>query len=396
MIMMKSNFDSIINRTNTNSLKYDFTSERERPDDILPLWVADMDFIVAPEIQQRLYDVVNYGIYGYSDSKDGYYQAIYSWYRSKFNYEIKKEWIVKTPGVVFALAQAVRAFTKLGDGVIIQTPVYYPFKEVIIDNGRRVITNSLVLKNAHYEIDFDDFEEKIKKEKVKLFILCSPHNPVGRVWKKDELLKLGQICLKNDVKIISDEIHSDFIYPGHQHHVFASLKTELQNITITCTAPTKTFNLAGLQISNIFIADEKLRLQFKKAIASTGYSQCNLFGLAACPTAYESCSSWLEDLKQYLFENTRFVDEYLKEHIPLIKLIIPEGTYLLWLDFRRLQISDKELNDLLIEHARLWLDSGTMFGKEGKGFQRINIACPRAYLRQALNQLKNALEEIEY
>ena len=240
------------------------------------------------------------------------------------------------------------------------------------------------------------FEEKIKKEKVKLFILCSPHNPVGRVWKKDELLKLGQICLKNDVKIISDEIHSDFIYPGHQHHVFASLKTELQNITITCTAPTKTFNLAGLQISNIFIADEKLRLQFKKAIASTGYSQCNLFGLAACQTAYESCSSWLEDLKQYLFENTRFVDEYLKEHIPLIKLIIPEGTYLLWLDFRRLQISDKELNDLLIEHARLWLDSGTMFGKEGKGFQRINIACPRAYLRQALNQLKNALEEIEY
>lgn len=396
MIMIKSNFDSIINRTDTNSLKYDFTSERERPDDILPLWVADMDFIVAPEIQQRLYDVVNYGIYGYSDSKDGYYQAIYSWYRSKFNYEIKKEWIVKTPGVVFALAQAVRAFTKLGDGVIIQTPVYYPFKEVIIDNGRRVITNSLVLKNAHYEIDFDDFEEKIKKEKVKLFILCSPHNPVGRVWKKDELLKLGQICLKNDVKIISDEIHSDFIYPGHQHHVFASLKTELQNITITCTAPTKTFNLAGLQISNIFIADEKLRLQFKKAIASTGYSQCNLFGLAACPTAYESCSSWLEDLKQYLFENTRFVDEYLKEHIPLIKLIIPEGTYLLWLDFRRLQISDKELNDLLIEHARLWLDSGTMFGKEGKGFQRINIACPRAYLRQALNQLKNALEEIEY
>lgn len=394
--MIKSNFDSIINRTDTNSLKYDFTSERERPDDILPLWVADMDFIVAPEIQQRLYDVVNYGIYGYSDSKDGYYQAIYSWYRSKFNYEIKKEWIVKTPGVVFALAQAVRAFTKLGDGVIIQTPVYYPFKEVIIDNGRRVITNSLVLKNAHYEIDFDDFEEKIKKEKVKLFILCSPHNPVGRVWKKDELLKLGQICLKNDVKIISDEIHSDFIYPGHQHHVFASLKTELQNITITCTAPTKTFNLAGLQISNIFIADEKLRLQFKKAIASTGYSQCNLFGLAACPTAYESCSSWLEDLKQYLFENTRFVDEYLKEHIPLIKLIIPEGTYLLWLDFRRLQISDKELNDLLIEHARLWLDSGTMFGKEGKGFQRINIACPRAYLRQALNQLKNALEEIEY
>lgn len=396
MIMMKSNFDSIINRTNTNSLKYDFTSERERPDDILPLWVADMDFIVAPEIKQRLYDVVNHGIYGYSDSMDGYYQAIYSWYRSKFNYEIKKEWIVKTPGVVFALAQAVRAFTKLGDGVIIQTPVYYPFKEVIIDNGRRVITNSLVLKNAHYEIDFDDFEEKIKKEKVKLFILCSPHNPVGRVWKKDELLKLGQICLKNDVKIISDEIHSDFIYPGHQHHVFASLKTELQNITITCTAPTKTFNLAGLQISNIFIADEKLRLQFKKAIASTGYSQCNLFGLVACQTAYESCSSWLEDLKQYLFENTRFVDEYLKEYIPLIKLIIPEGTYLLWLDFRRLQISDKELNDLLIEHARLWLDSGTMFGKEGKGFQRINIACPRAYLRQALNQLKNALEEIEY
>lgn len=202
MIMMKSNFDSIINRTNTNSLKYDFTSERERPDDILPLWVADMDFIVAPEIQQRLYDVVNHGIYGYSDSKDGYYQAIYSWYRSKFNYEIKKEWIVKTPGVVFALAQAVRAFTKLGDGVIIQTPVYYPFKEVIIDNGRRVITNSLVLKNAHYEIDFDDFEEKIKKEKVKLFILCSPHNPVGRVWKKDELLKLGQICIKMMLKLL--------------------------------------------------------------------------------------------------------------------------------------------------------------------------------------------------
>jgi len=290
---------------------------------------------------------------------------------------------------------AVKAFTNEGDSVIIQQPVYYPFKETIEDNNRVVVNNSLKNVNGHYEIDFEDFERKVKENNVKLFILCSPHNPVGRVWKKWELEKLGDICVENNVTVVSDEIHSDFVYPGNKHTAFANIKEEFQNITVTCTAPSKTFNLAGLQVSNIIIPNDKLRKKFRKQISAAGYSQVNALGLVACESAYRNGRQWLDSLKEYLIENINFVRDYLEENIPSVKLIEPEGTYLIWLDFGELGLENEELEDLIINKSGLWLDSGAIFGEDGKGYQRINIACPRKTLEQALNQLKSGIDSLK-
>lgn len=388
---MKYDFDTVIDRRGTNSLKYDFARERGKREDVLPLWVADMDFRTAPEILERLEEVVHHGIFGYSEGKEGYFLAVQRWFREYFGWEVKKSWLIKTPGVVFAIAAAIRAFTKEGDAVMLQQPVYYPFSEVITDNRRVLVNSPLREKNGHYEIDFEDVEEKIVKHQVKLFLLCSPHNPVGRVWEEWELRRLGEICLKHGVLVVSDEIHSDFTYEGHTHHVFANLSPEFQAITVTCTAPSKTFNLAGLQVSNIFIANPELKKKFKKAIDAAGYSQVNVMGLAACQAAYERGGEWLSQLKAYLAENLAFVREYIKAYLPGICLVEPEGTYLLWLDFRALGLSEAEREDLIVNCARLWLDSGAMFGADGEGFERINIACPRATLEQALSQLRQAL-----
>ena len=389
---MAYNFDKIVERKNTNSLKYDFAVQRGRAEDILPLWVADMDFQTATGIIDSLHDCVSHGIYGYSDVKENYFEAIYDWYMEFFQWETKDFWLVKTPGVVFAIAAAIRSLTNYGDSILIQSPVYYPFRSVIESNGRKVVANSLVLKNEHYEIDFEDFEKKIKEERVKLFLLCSPHNPVGRVWKREELIKMGEICLKYQVKIVSDEIHCDFTYPKYQHYVFASLNEEFSRNTITCTSPSKTFNLAGLQVSNIFIADTAMREQFKRAVERTGYSQLSLPGLIACQAAYETGRVWLAQLKQYLQMNLEYVREFLKNELPKVRLIEPEGTYLIWIDFRGLKLSEEELERLIVEKAKLWLDAGTMFGIEGLGFQRINIACSKKTLERAMMNLKNALQ----
>ena len=290
---------------------------------------------------------------------------------------------------------AVKAYTNEGDSVILQQPVYYPFKETIEDNNRVVVNNSLKNVNGHYEIDFEDFERKVKENNVKLFILCSPHNPVGRVWKKWELEKLGDICVENNVTVVSDEIHSDFVYPGNKHTAFANIKEEFQNITVTCTAPSKTFNLAGLQVSNIIIPNDKLRKKFRKQISAAGYSQVNALGLVACESAYRNGRQWLDSLKEYLIENINFVRDYLEENIPSVKLIEPEGTYLIWLDFGELGLENEELEDLIINKSGLWLDSGAIFGEDGKGYQRINIACPRKTLEQALNQLKSGIDSLK-
>lgn len=392
---MKYDFNKIINRNNTKSLKYDFAKERNMPEDLLPLWVADMDFQTSPEIIEALNKAVSHGIYGYSEGKEEYFDAVYSWYNDNFNWQVKKEWLIKTPGVVFAIVLAINALTNEGDSVLIQNPVYYPFTEVIIDNNRKLVNNSLVRNGKKYEIDFEDFEKKIIENNVKLFILCSPHNPVGRVWKKWELEKIGNICLKHNVKIVSDEIHSDFVYPENKHIVFSSLDEKYQNITITCTAPTKTFNLAGLQISNIFIPNLEIRKKVLKQLDKVGYSQVNLMGLVACEAAYKYGRQWLNELKEYLLDNLNFLRDYLETNIPQIKLIEPEGTYLIWLDCSALGFEDKELEKFIVEKAKLWLDSGYIFGKEGEGFQRINIACPRETLKKALEQLKEAVDEIK-
>lgn len=362
---------------------------------LLPLWVADMDFQTSPEIIEALNKAVSHGIYGYSESKEEYFDAVYNWYNDNFNWHVKKEWLIKTPGVVFAIVLAINALTNEGDSVLIQNPVYYPFTEVIIDSNRKLVNNSLVRNGKKYEIDFEDFEKKIIENNVKLFILCSPHNPVGRVWKKWELEKIGDICLKHNVKIVSDEIHSDFVYPENKHIVFSSLDEKYQNITITCTASTKTFNLAGLQISNIFIPNLEIRKKVLKQLDRVGYSQVNLMGLVACEVAYKYGRQWLNELKEYLLDNLNFLRDYLETNIPQIKLIEPEGIYLIWLDCSALGLEDKELEKFIVEKAKLWLDSGYIFGKEGEGFQRINIACPRETLKKALEQLKEAVDEIK-
>lgn len=391
---MQYDFDTVIDRRGTDCLKYDFARERGKAEDVLPLWVADMDFQTAPEILARLEDSVKHGIFGYTEAKEDYFQAVAGWYQRNFGWEVKSSWLVKTPGVVFALAMAIRAYTEPGDAVLIQQPVYYPFSEVIRDNQRVLVNNPLRLVDGHYEIDFEDFEQKIIQDHVKLFLLCSPHNPAGRVWKEWELKKLGDICVKHHVLVASDEIHSDFVYPGHQHHVFASLSKEFEQISVICTAPSKTFNLAGLQVSNIFIPNAQMRHKFRAQVAAAGYSQVNLMGLAACQAAYEEGQEWLDQVREYIYHNLEYTRQYLQDNIPEIKLVEPEGTYLIWLDLRELGLTEEEREDLIVNKAKLWLDSGAMFGADGEGFERINIACPRKTLMQALSQLEKGIHTL--
>ncbi len=385
------NFDQIIDRKNTNSLKYDFAAERQKPSDILPLWVADMDFPAPPEVLEEIHRAVSHGIFGYSEVKTDYFDVVHAWFLRHYGWDTREEWLIKTPGVVYAITLAIRALTKEGDGVLIQQPVYYPFSESIRLNHRRLAVNSLRYKNHKYFIDFDDFENKIIAEKVKLFILCNPHNPVGRVWSVEELTQMGDICLKHNVIVISDEIHCDFTYPGFTHTVFANIKEAFAQNSIICTAPSKSFNLAGLQISNLFIENEAIRRKMKSELAASGYSQCNTLGLVACKAAYQYGEPWMKELRSYLSGNLQFVREYLSLHLPKITLVEPQGTYLIWLDFHEMGLSGKELEHLIVHEAKLWLDYGTMFGEEGEGFERINIACPRQILAQAMEQLKHAV-----
>ncbi len=392
VINMAYNFDEIIDRRNTDCLKYDFAVERGMPKDVLPLWVADMDFRTAPGIIERAVEDAAFGIYGYTEGKDDYFQAVADWYRTYFDWQVEKKWLVKTPGIVFAIGVAIQALTKENDAVMIQQPVYYPFSAVVRDSNRKLVNNALILRNGHYEIDFQDFEQKIIEEKVKLFVLCSPHNPVGRVWTKEELLRIGEICLKYDVKVVSDEIHSDFVYAGRKHYVFTTVDPRFEEFSIICTAPSKTFNLAGLQASNIFIPNGEIRKAFLRQMSAVGYSQINMIGLHACKAAYETGREWLDELKVYLKGNLDFVKDYLEKNLPQIKLIEPEGTYLIWLDCRALGLSEEKLEHLIVHEAKLWLDSGAIFGKDGEGFERINIACPRAVLEEACRRLNIAVK----
>ena len=385
-------FDKIIDRHGTNCLKFDFAKERGKNGDELSLWVADMDFQVAKPITDALQAQVNHGIYGYTEVKSDYFDIVKNWFKDNFDWEIKKGSLVKTPGVVYAIAMAVKAFTKEGEAVIIQQPVYYPFSEMIIANNRKLVNSPLVLKGGRYEIDFEDFEKKIVKNNVKLFILCSPHNPVGRVWSVEELKRIGDICIKHDVVILSDEIHADFVYEPNKHHVFASLGESYAANSVIATAPSKSFNIAGLQVSNIFIENKKLRDAFRNEIVKSGYSQLNTMGLAAARAAYESGKEWLDEVRAYIKDNLIFFRDYLKENIGELNLIEPEGTYLVWVDFGKLGLSEKQREDLIVNKAKLWIDSGAMFGVDGEGFERFNIACTREYLKMALDSLAKAIK----
>lgn len=389
--MASYDFDKIIDRRNTNSLKHDFVVERGRPADVLPLWVADMDFPAPDGVLRALHAAVDHGIFGYSDVKEDYYRALETWFKERFDWAVQPQWLVKTPGVVYALAVAVQSLTGPGDAVLVQPPVYYPFFSVIRDNGRRVVENPLVYENGGYAIDFEDFERKIIEEKVRLFLLCSPHNPVGRVWSREELRRLGQICDRHGVFVISDEIHCDFAFPEYPHTSFLKANPELAERTIVCTAPSKTFNLAGLQVSNLWIPSKEARAAFLAGIDRSGYSQLNTLGLVACQAAYEEGGEWLDQCKAYLRGNLDLVREFLRERLPEIKLVEPQGCYFAWLDCSGLGLDKRPLNELIIQKARLWLDGGHIFGGGAEQFQRVVLASPRAVIRQALEQLEKAV-----
>ena len=397
---MEYNFNKITDRHNTNACKLDLAVIRGKPADVLSLWVADMDFPTSPAILEALHKKIDHGIFGYSCMDEAFHTALANWMKNEHNFTFERRELVTTPGVVFATACAIKAFTKEGESVLIQTPVYYPFKNMIEGNNRRTVTSSLFEKDGKWHIDFEDFEKKIIENDVKLFILCSPHNPVSRVWTRDELSRLADICLKHKVIVFADEIHNDFVYAPNKHTVYSTLSPEAADNSIVSMSVSKTFNLAGLQFSTNFIKNPELRAKFKEEYYKTGYDEPSLMGLTAAKAAYQNGKPWLLDLHRHLRENIEFVRTFLADKLPLVRLIEPEGTFLLWLDFSKLGtklgLSDSEIDDIIVNKAKVWLDRGTMFGPEGEYYQRINVATPRPVLEDALNRIANAFKEIHH
>lgn len=392
---MKYDFDQLIDRSGTNSTKWNPETLEEMfgDPDILPFWVADMDFKTAQPIIDAIVKRAEHGIYGYSKREDSYYQAIIDWTKNRFGWEVKKEWIEYTPGVVPAINYLLQTYCKPGDKVIIQEPVYYPFKNAILNNGCQVSNNKLKFDGERYEIDFEDFEEKAKDPKVKMFILCSPHNPVSRLWTEEELTRLGEICLENDVLVIADEIHNDLVFPEYKHVMFAAINEDFAMNSITCTAPSKTFNLAGMQASNIIIPNPKLMEEFKRTLERNNVGGQNPLSIVAAEAAYTQGEEWLEQLLEYLQGNVDFIKEYLKEHLPKANMLDVEATYLAWIDLREYESDGEKLEKLIIEKGKVALDGGTWFGEGGDGFVRLNFACPRSLLEKALDGIAKALKD---
>ena len=388
--MGKYNFDEVINRFNTSSLKWDFNLERGKQKDILPFWVADMDFRLPNEILDPLESKLRQGVFGYTECSSEYFNAVSNWFDKHYNLKITKENIIVSPSVVFSICTLIRILTKEKDSIIINEPVYYPFKESINVNNRKTIISNLIRVNDKYVIDYDDFEKKIIDNNVKLYILCNPHNPVGRVWDKLELEKLIDICKKHNVFIISDEIHADFVYDKNFNSI------GLFNYKNSCivSAPTKTFNIPGLKIANTIIFDKELYSSYKLELDRIGYSQQSYFGIYATIYSYTYGEAWLKELKEYIYDNIIYIDNYLKEKLPKIKLIKPEGTYLIWLDFSNYNLTDKKIDDLIINKAKLWFDRGLIFGSSGSKYQRINIATSRSLIDKMLESLYNTFKDL--
>lgn len=391
---MKYDFTTIVDRSKMSSGKWDGMKKAcpELPEGIIPFSVADMELKNAPEIIDGLKDFLDDVILGYTSPSKGYLDSVCSWMKTRHNWEINEEWIVTSPGVVPAFFNAVKAYTEPGEGVIIMTPVYYPFEMAMQLNGRNVVKNQLINNNGHYEIDFADFEEKAKDSKNKVLLFCSPHNPVGRVWTKEELLKVADICLANDILIISDEIHFDLIMPGYEHTVFASLSEEIADHCIVCTAPSKTFNLAGMQASNIIIKNPDIRKKLSDELMTSAMFMLGILGYKSCELAYTKCSPWLDELLVLLDTNRKLVEDFMAANIPEIKVCPLEGTYLQWWDCRGLGLEYKELEEFMTKKAYMFFDEGHMFGSEGDGFERINLACPTAVLQEALERMAAALK----
>ena len=404
---MKTDFDREINRKNTQSAKWGVIQDPDNPsiwhatDDyfgknrILPLWVADMDFPAPRPVVDALVKRAQHGIYGYTLRTDSYNQAVVDWMQRRHGWAIDPAWIVSTPGVVPAVNFLIQTFTRPEEKILVQRPVYYPFFNAIEDNGGEIVSSSLALANGRYEIDFDDFERRASDPAVTLFILCSPHNPVGRVWTREELAQMGEICLKNNVLVVADEIHADLIHRGVAFTPFASVSEEFSDSTVVCTAPSKTFNLAGLHTSNIIISNDRLRQRFQQTLNRCGIGKwANPFGVVACETAYREGEPWLEEVMTYIGDNLDFLQDYIDRNIPGIRVVRPEGTYLVWLDCRGLGLDKWALKRLMMEKARIFPDEGFIFGPEGEGFERINIACPRSVLKEALERIRWAVEAL--
>lgn len=383
-------FERIINRENTNSMKWDKLKANYKREDLIPMWVADMDFAISPDITLAIQERIAHPILGYTFCSNDYYDAVINWIKRRHDWDIEKEWIVFTPGVVPAISYLIRALTDIGDNIIIQTPVYHLFSSTIKNNKRNVITNPLVFKNGKYYMDLEDLEKKIDS-RTKLLILCSPHNPVGRVWTKEELIKLSDICLRHNIKIISDEIHFDLVYKNYNHSILGSISDEIRDNSIICTSPSKSFNIAGMQVSNIIISNKEIRKQYEKQLEIDHIGKPNIFAESALISSYNKSEKWLDSLILYIEQNKNYFIDYIESEIPELKVIKPEGTYLLWVDCSGLKMSSEELKDFFVNKCNLALNHGAMFGEEGQLFQRFNIACSRTILKEALDRIKKAV-----
>jgi cystathionine beta-lyase len=388
--MSKYNFDQIIDRSGTRALKTDVLKERFGCDKLIPLWVADMDFLSPPAITEAIIERAKHGVFGYTCPCDEYYNSITNWVARKHDWQIKREWISFIPGIVKGIAFVIDCFSTQEDSIIIQPPVYHPFKIVPTLHHRTIVENTLVLEAGQYRMDIADLKKKINSD-CKILILCNPHNPGGRVWTREELIDLAEICYDNNILVISDEIHSDLAYDGHKHVPFASVSEKAAQNSITFMAPSKTFNIAGIVSSFSVIPNEALRNKFHEYLKRSELEEGHIFAYLAAQIAYTKCDDWLDEVKSYLWESIQFVDNYLKENIPQIKAIIPEASFLVWLDCRELNLSQDDLVSLFVKDAHLALNDGSMFGEEGKGFMRLNIGSPRATIEKALNNLKEVL-----
>ncbi|MCT4587870.1 MAG: PatB family C-S lyase [Carboxylicivirga sp.] len=384
-------FDRVIDRSGTNAYKFDLRERYFGTNDVLPLWVADMDFAAPAAVQKAIVDRARHEVYGYTIRKEEFTNAIVNWCGTQHQWPINADWIEYSPGVVPALAFSILAFTNKGDGVIINTPVYPPFYSVIADNGRRVIKNSLINRDGRYEIDFNLLEEQASQETTKVFLLCSPHNPVGRVWTLDELQKIHEICSRHQVLVLADEIHSDLALFDHQHIPFASLHNEAAMNSIVFMAPSKTFNIAGFSTSYVVTANEKLLKAYRDTQNRLQLHMGHLFSGVALTSAYNEGRDWLKALKSYLEANILSLEAYLAKNLPELQFYRPEATYLTWIDFRKLGMTQKELKSFLVDKAKVGLNDGMSFGQEGRGFMRLNVASPRKVIEQALVQISEAL-----
>ena len=388
-----SEFDTIIDRRNTASWKWDKTEKIFGTADLLPMWIADMDFASPAEVIAAVKAKAEHGVYGYATFPSSFYAAIIGWMKRRHNWQIEQEWISVTPGVVPAISIAVQALTEPGDGIVIQPPVYPPFFRCVKTNNRKLVENPLRLHNGRYEMDFDDLERKLDPT-VKMLVLCSPHNPVGRVWSQADLHRLADICLKRKIIILSDEIHGDLVFRGYKHIPVASLNPEVAAQTVTFTAPSKTFNLAGLYTSATVISNPELRQKFNTLLEVLSISEGNVFGIAACEAAYNYGDAWLAELLDYLERNADYLADFVNRQIPDVKVIKPECTYLAWLDFTALGLAGPDLKSFLVHRAKVGLNDGTTFGREGEGFARLNFGCPRVLLQEGLQRIEKAVREL--